>query len=362
MTNPAPNSIFAVAFGQASTRAIYLSQDKIFSATASTTKGDLPYGLAVVTKFVEESVGHKIEPDEVIVSGNQSNLDLLSGKVEASFVTEDKAIAAAERALTKKLAAPTAILDLGPSAFLDRYPAEEVGRWLPFIVNLTDIENHLANKRLYPRVLPVSRHEYEIDLAVARQAIIKLGAKEGTDHLPVETKMNLVLTGGLLTSIPSLADLASVLLDSFYFKSGATIFIDTSSDLLPIGAVLSEHPDLEIDLTSQWRQIGSVLHLGGAPKLTVDFGYHDKQRLVLESGELIVLPAGAENKINVSVGGGKTSHHFELTGGEGGIYLDNRPRPLGVVVSSKDSIAKIASWRKALSGQGFLEEVTGGAK
>src|SRR5581483_3996048 len=204
-------------------------------------------------------------------------------KVEASFLTEEKAVAAAEHLMTKKTGAPTAILDLGPSAFLDRYPAEEIGRWLPFVTNLTDIENHLANKRLYPRVLPISAHEYEIDLAVARQAIIKLGSREGKDYLPIETKINLVVTGGLLSAAAT-ADLAGVILDGFYFKSGANIQVDSGGVLGALGAILSDDPHLDPPMPDL-KQVGSMLHLGGAHRVTIDFGFETKQRLELEPGQ-----------------------------------------------------------------------------
>lgn len=350
--SPAQN-IFSINFGQAVVRAVYLSAGKIYSTTISTTRGDLSYGLAAITKATEDLTGGKLRPDLVIVSGGQATLDALKGKIEGQVVPEDKAIAAAERYLTKNLGKPTAVLDVGPSAFLDRYPAEDIARWLPFVVNLNDIENHLANKRLYPRVLPVSIHEYEIDLAVARQAIIKLGEKEGRDDLTIETNLNLVLTGGLLTAIPKVADLMSLVLDSFYFKDGVTLHLDQTSDLVALGAVISEVPQVEIDLPSTIHQIGSAIHLGGLSRLSVDFGYDKTQQLELRGGEIIALPAEAKQTIKLNAGPKAT---YELVGGEGGVYIDNRRRPLGLAASSKESIAKIVAWRESLQANGLTDE------
>lgn len=353
--NNSAHRIFAISFGQALVRGLYLTGNKIYHASLGTTPGDLTVALAAITKEVEKLAGEKVTPDQVVLTGRQSDLDELQGKVEASFLTEEKAVAAAEQFLTKSFGQPTAILDLGPSAFLDRYPAEEIGRWLPFVTNLTDIENHLANKRLFPRVLPINTHEYEIDLAVARQAIIKLGAREGKEYLPIETKINLVLTGGLLSGAATVSDVAGVVLDSFYFKSGATIAIDPTGILVPLGAVLAEVQRTEVSPPSL-RQIGSALHLGGTHRAVIDFGYETKQRLALEPGEIVTIPAEEGREITVTVGGPKTSHDYVLTGGEGGIYLDNRTRPLGVVASSRDSISKILSWRKSLSADKLVEE------
>lgn len=355
MSKSTAQNIFSINFGQAVVRAVYLSAGKINSTTISTTKSDLSYGLAAITKATEDQVGGKLKPDLVIVSGGQATLDSLEGKIEGKLVTEDKAIAAAERRLTKSLGKPTAVLDVGPSAFLDRYPAEDVARWLPFVVNLNDIENHLANKRLYPRVLPINTHEYEIDLAVARQAIIKLGEKEGHENLAIETDLNLVLTGGLLTAIPKVSDLASLVLDSFYFKDGVTIYLDQTSDLVALGAVLSEMPEVEIDLFSAMRKIGSAIHLGGVSRVSIDFGYEKSQQLELSGNELLALPADKDHSIKLSHSGKKV---HELNGGEGGVYIDNRRRPLGLAASSKETIGKITAWRQSLNISSLTTEET----
>jgi hypothetical protein len=355
MTPSAQPSIFSVSFGQASIRGLYLD-GVTTSVVALSERRDPLYGLSVATKLIEDKIGHKINPAEVIISGSKSIIDIIASQIKAEVVPEEKAIAAAEKYLTAAMSSPAAVLDLGPSAFLDHGPAEEIGRWLPFTANLSDIENYLAGKRLFPRVVPVTEHEYQIDLSVARQAIIKLGQKEGKEYLPVSSKLNLIITGGLLTSITDLSDLVLVLLDSFYFRSGVSVYLDTSGDLIPAGAIFSRHEDRELSLTNSLRQIGSLLHLGGAHELTIDFGYESKQRLRLLPGEIVGLPVGAGIEMELIVDTGRSKHEYKLLGGEGGVYLDNRPRPLGLVAGSKDSISKIQNWRKSLSGERLFAE------
>src|SRR5437588_1470770 len=225
----APESTLAVIFGQAVTRAMLWQDGQLRSTFALRIPGELSYNLAAVGREVEKSFGKGIDPSKVIVCGPSSELDRLKD-LDATVVTEEKAVAAAEKYLTAKLGGPTAILDVGPSAYLDHFPADQISRWLPFIVNLTDVENHLANKRDYPRVIPVTEHEYELDLAVARQAIIKLGERQGKDYLEVEDGLNLVVTGGLLSGIPRASDLLAVLMDSFVFRSGVRVYVDTASE------------------------------------------------------------------------------------------------------------------------------------
>lgn len=348
----APESILAVLFGQAVTRAV-LFDGRLKSTFTLRIPGDLSVNLAAVGKEIEKSFGKGINPSKVIVCGPSSDLESLRD-LDAVVVSEEKAVAAVEKYLSEKLGGATAVLDVGPSAYLDQFPADQVARWLPFIVNLTDVENHMANKRDYPRSIPITEHEYELDLAVARQAIIKLGERQGADYLEVKDGINLVVTGGLLSGVAKTADLLAVLLDSFKFNSGARIYHDTTGELTALGALLCEEEKVDVNYVESLSLVGTVIHLSGE-HCTVTFGVHDKQRLSVESGDIVNLPIGDE-VVQVKAGYPKSSEKFELSGGGAGIYLDNRPRPLGIVSGSKDSMTKISAWRKALSPTGLFEE------
>lgn len=345
-----PLKIFAVAVGAANTRAAYLSGSKVYSEVAAATWPDLAIGLSEVTKKISKLVGRSISPDKTVLTGSPATLESLPKDLKAEFIPESEATSAIEKALSKALGRPTAILDLGASAYSDHYLAEQVGRWLPFASNLTDLDNYLANRKLYPRSVPVSPREYAIDQAVAREAIIKLGEREGSDFLEIPAPMNLVLTGGLVSEIQGTPDLASLILDSCYFPAGVAVLVDHTASLTTLGAVQAAGG--EVDLIPNLAAMGTFLHLGGTHKLTIDVG---SQRLLLLTGELIVLPAGPETTVEISVMTGSSVKKFSLTGGLGGVYLDNRPRPLGLAPSSRQSSAKILAWRKAL-GDGQLFE------
>jgi hypothetical protein len=352
-SSSAPESTLAVIFGQAVTRAVLLYDGQLRSTFTLRIPGELPANLTAVGKQIEKTFGKSINPSKVIVCGPSSDLEKLKD-LDAVVVTEEKAVAAAEKYLSAKLNGSTAVLDVGPSAYLDQFPADQIARWLPFIVNLTDVENYVANKRDYPRAIPVTEHEYELDLAVARQAIIKLGERQGKDHLEVENGLNLVVTGGLLSGVKKTEDLLAVLLDSFVFKGGVRVYRDTTGELTAFGALLSEDVGVDVDFLKELSLLGSLIHLTGE-QCVVTFGVHDKQKLSIASGDIVNLPIGDE-VAQVRVNYPKSSEKYELSGGGAGIYLDNRPRPLEVVSGSKDSMAKIVVWRKVLETSGLFEE------
>jgi hypothetical protein len=347
-------SSLAVIFGQAVTRAVLLREGELCSTFTLRIPGELSYNLAAVGKEIENSFGKEVYPSRVVVCGPSSDLERLSD-LGSTVITEEKAVGAAEKYLTGKLGGPTAVLDVGPSAYLDHFPADKVSRWLPFIVNLTDIENHLANKRDYPRVIPVLEHDYEIDLAVVRQAIVKIGERQGKDYLEVADAMNLVVTGGLLSGISRAADLLAVLMDSFVFRSGARIYLDELGELSAFGALISDLESTDYDYTKHLLLVGSGIHLNGE-KADIMFGVHDKQRLTVGPGDIVNLPIGEEQPIQIKASYQKGSVKFELNGGGAGIYLDNRPRPLDLVSGSRDSMSRVIQWRKLFETSKLFEE------
>jgi len=354
MNESASRLVFVMLFGQAVAQAVYLEGDKIKFATCLRLPDNLPATLTTLTLKMEEVVGHKINPSKIIISGTQTDLaELQKVSDNALFVPEEKALAAAERYLTTFFGEPTAILDVGPSAYLDFFPSEDIARWLPFIVNLTDIENHLGNKRRNLRVLPSDNYEYEIDQAVVRQAIIKLGERDGKDFLEVATSMNVVVTGGMLVGMASMEDLIGAIVDSFYFSSGARIMKDSDNRLTLLGALLTEET-IELDL-STLQAVASILHLPGNVA-KVEFRLQDKQVLNINPGDIISLPVNVDEDVEIEVSQLKSSSRHTLHGGGSGIYIDNRTRPLGLIAGSKDSLAKVLSWRKTFKTNSLIEE------
>ena len=54
---------------------------------------------------------------------------------------------------------------------LDAINAEAVASWLKPVPSLVQIENYLANKILYPRSLPQTKYEMQMDLAILRESL-----------------------------------------------------------------------------------------------------------------------------------------------------------------------------------------------
>lgn len=329
------------SFGKAAVRAAYLAGDKLHHASCVKVD-DYAQTLTYLSKQIEKESG-KLDPDEVFIIGSSTDLDQL-GDVAATLVTEEDATRLSERYLSKETAYPTAILDIGASAFLDHFPAEAVARWLPFIVNLNDIENYLANKRLFPRTIPPTNHEYEIDLAQVRQSIIKLGEREDQPYLEIPEFFNLMVTGGVVCKIPR-RDLVSLLLDSTFLPEGGRVLVDQNG-LVPLLGPMSSHKDFDYHYGGA-TEMGILLHLTGDGRKDLTITSGEKRSLSVGLNEIVVV-TGLGESIELQVKEEKKTVRFHFPTSLGTLYLDNRYRPLPVSAGSKEAIARILNWRQSL--------------
>lgn len=337
-----PASLLSFSFGKAAVRAAYLTTDQLHQASCVKVD-DYAQTLTYLSKHLEKQTGGKLDPSEVYIIGSATDLEKL-GEVSATLVTEEEAIRAAEKYLSSLLHHPTAILDIGASAFLDHFPAETVARWLPFIVNLNDIENYLANKRLFPRTIPPTNHEYEIDLAQVRQSIIKLGERDDKDYLEIPEFLNLVVTGGVASHL-SPRDLVNLILDSTFLPAGGRIYLDQASLVALLGPMTSE-----TEFNYQYQELtelGILLHLRGDGRREIVISGAEKRNLSVGQNEVVAVTGLAE-QVELQVREDKKTLRFQFSTNSGQLFLDNRSRPLPISAGSKESIAKITSWRQSL--------------
>lgn len=61
---------------------------------------------------------------------------------------------------------------------LDQIKIDSVASWLKIPIQLTQLENYLANRILYPQTIPMTVADLEIDLAIVREAL-KLTLNKG---------------------------------------------------------------------------------------------------------------------------------------------------------------------------------------
>lgn len=136
---------------------------------------------------------------------------------------------------------------------LDQISAEAVSSWLKPVPQLTQLENYLANKILYPQSLPLTKQDMQIDLAILREALKmnvpkesqKLNALLGDNPFLNITLRKILIPARFLEFVPDLATLTTIFIDALllnrtkedWFQDIWTLVLTNTSDEI-VGSVL----------------------------------------------------------------------------------------------------------------------------
>ncbi len=243
-----------------------------------------------------------------------------------------------------------------------------ITRWMPFTIPEAEIQDRIRNKMIRPTSIPQTREDLLLEQAVAREALrlaflhhkrLAVGLRgvkqrrgigdvfaQGTeDSLVNMMKLDMIIgSGGVLSHAPDRASAALMMIDA-YEPIGVTKLTVDSVFMMPhLGVFASVHPQAatEILMRDCLVPLGSVvaptgnLKLG-APLLRVEMA--GREAITLHQGDFTRVPLSANetiqakfiplsNKVDVGSGRGKT-HEAVISGGDVGIILDGRGRPLG---------------------------------
>lgn len=139
---------------------------------------------------------------------------------------------------------------------LDAISAEGIASWIKNPPQLIQLENYLANIILYPRTLPLTQLDMQIDLAILREALRINGPKPGTETNPLlgdnpfinTTLRKILIPVRFFEYIPDLTQLSWAFIDAFllnrkkadWFQDLWTIVLTSDSDEIVGSAVLPQ--------------------------------------------------------------------------------------------------------------------------
>lgn len=204
---------------------------------------------------------------------------------------------------------------------LDQVKTEDIARWIKPQPPFEFVENYLAQKILYPQVLPITRLDMDIDLAILREAVRLSVPKDSKNALLGDNPfMNLTLRKILipakfLSFVENIAVLAWVFVDALLLERSNQ---DRFADLWTV--VLTGEAD---------EVVGSVIlpeFSGGGGQL--ELKVMDKLYRI-DAGTLTVIPCKRERcEIAFNVKSGKILGHenlaVEVSGGRLGLVVDSR--------------------------------------
>lgn len=215
-------------------------------------------------------------------------------------------------------------IDSQPQSFLARLLEASKMNWL----------DYLANKRLFPLQTPLEAGEQLVELTAIRFVLESLKSES---KLLDSVEKATILSGRGLRAVQNPGQLLLAYLDGFQPVGVEQVYWDEVECLVALAVLDVSGP---LDFFNQLGTVVSFSHQlarGEAVALCeLDLGLRQKQEMVVKSGELIRIPfaPGVSGKIKIGLNRGVelpvVQSVLEVEGGELGIVLDARGRPLTI--------------------------------
>lgn len=206
---------------------------------------------------------------------------------------------------------------------LDNINIESLASWLKHPPAPIQLENYLANKILYPQILPLTESEMQIDLAILREALklngpkteISEGSLLGDNPFLNITLRKIIIPEGYLNNIPNLVELTWAFIDGLLLNRRKE---DWFEDLWTV------------ELSNDTNEVvGSVLmpqFEGDGDNLALNLQGKNYQ---IKAGSLTVIPCLKDRcqisyKFTAGKFLGKRENAIEVYGGQLGLMIDGR--------------------------------------
>ncbi len=262
-----------------------------------------------------------------------------------------------------------------------------IHRWIPFPTNADFVRSMCANKMIRPTTIPQTCEELMLEHAVAREAlrlgflhhkqlarglrglrvertigdVLKSGEIDSASYIDM-LRVNLIAgTGGLLSHAPRRAQAALMLVDGFQ-PEGITILAQDSIFMMPhLGLLSTVHPEAALEIFEKdcLIRLGTCIAPrgpGGSGKIMVaqitmpDGSRMDEElsvgelRLIpLRSGETATVDLSPAKHFDVGEGPGKRLN-TKIEGGEVGVMIDCRGRPISIPEDHDRRLKLLNSW------------------
>lgn len=252
---------------------------------------------------------------------------------------------------------------------------ETVRSWIPLGIEDAAIENYLANKSLFAELIPTTNEELMIEQALAK-AILQGITKELA--VPWQEVDLLVVTGAVLTQPPVAAQTVGMVLDGLAPIGTIQLISDPSLLLIVCGGAFEtwSPKDYRVGrsmLHKCLQPLGTLVGLDTSPtdrhqlaKVTLDLGLDHNQVLEVKAGDLLQLPLPADDQGKLEVVGAhsqivRQAAEQHAVGGEAGLVIDGRGRPLTLSANENERRAQLLQWDRQLNAHSQYGTIGGGS-
>ncbi|MDD5530806.1 MAG: glutamate mutase L [bacterium] len=282
----------------------------------------------------------------------------------------------------------TVSANLGMSYSISNVLAEtgtdNISRWIPFDLPEKELRNRIRNKMIRPTTIPQTLDDLKMEQAIAREAIrlafqhhktMAVGlkgvqqirtisdtfAQKGTGESLINMMdLDMIIgSGGVLSHAPKRVQSALMMIDSFLPEGLTKLTVDSIFMMPHLGvlATVNEKAAVEVFDKDCLIRLGTCIAPIGTAKdetLCVQVKIGNEEIKVL-FGEIVLVPFTGEKEVEITptkgfdVGAG---HGKKLVatveGGEVGLIVDARGRPLVLPTDKNKRIEKLNKWYNAL--------------
>jgi uncharacterized protein (TIGR01319 family) len=263
---------------------------------------------------------------------------------------------------------------------------ENVLRWVPFDIDEGELRNRIKNKMVRPTTIPSLIRDLQVEQALAREAlrlsliqhkefatelkgvrksrdISEAFNQSGSGNTIVDMmSLDLIVgSGGVLSHAPRRMQAALMLVDAFEPMGITRLAVDSIFMMPQLGVLSTEHAeaatqvferDCLVILGECIAPVGTTK--GGKPlaqveltlpdgNQTVSIAAGDLSRVPLEKGQTGRAKITPAKGVDVGAGPGNVFEK-DLEGGEVGIIIDGRGRPLKLPTTAAERVASIEQW------------------
>src|SRR3989339_211804 len=248
----------------------------------------------------------------------------------------------------------------------DPLSLDKIASLLPFEIDLKELGNYIANKSVYLQTIPLNLRDFTVEQSLIREIV----SRDKVDFFRNEQLNKVILSGLWMKMATSVEQIVLTMIDGLELTGISYLYFDRHNLLRNCAPIIFDYEEKtkNLVLPQLISHYGTVITLLGPivkgkniGKVYLDQGLDEKQEITLMGGEIYTLPFTGKMKLtfvldfmygifdtNSVLNKAKEERtiEIEVVGGEKGIILDVRGRPI-TVVGGREGKKQILSWNQA---------------
>ncbi len=265
-------------------------------------------------------------------------------------------------------------LGMGQSAnhILSQVQPEQLERWLTFgTSNPDELLDYVWNKSVFPYRIPIDRNEVEFDFALVREILrraIQESRQDWDEHRATRALPlfgTILLSGAALAYAPHFGWTALAVLDAVRPVGISRLLLDPYGMAFALGTIAPSAPTpvVQVLQTGAFLDLGLMVSLSGRARRgevvlrgsVQPEGANEAEPFEVKSGTIarVPIPYGVRSEVvlqalRMDIPGARRKWRANIDGGELGLVIDARGRPLRFPRTAEQRLEAMKDWQTLL--------------